>query len=78
MNQHAAATIYHMFDEHPVVWSYSVRSAPQTVQGHAVPPFRHTRTISVNMQQFYVPPTQCIYVFCVGLSTNSDYFPIQH
>jgi hypothetical protein len=22
--------------------------------------------------------TQCIYVFCVDLGTNSDYFPIQH
>ena len=27
---------------------------------------------------FYVLPTQCIYVFCVDLRTNSDYFPIQH
>jgi len=24
------------------------------------------------------PPTQCIYVFCVDLRTNSDYFPTQH
>jgi len=31
-----------------------------------------------NIQQFYVLPTQCIYVFCVDLKTNSDYFPIQH
>jgi len=31
-----------------------------------------------NVQQFYVLPTQCIYVFCVDLRTNSDYFPIQH
>ena len=30
-----------------------------------------------NIQQFYVLPTQCIYVFCVDLRTNSDYFPIQ-
>jgi hypothetical protein len=28
-----------------------------------------------NIQQFYVLPTQCIYVFCVDLRTNSDYFP---
>jgi len=28
--------------------------------------------------KFYVLPTQCIYVFCVDLRTNSDYFPIQH
>ena len=29
-----------------------------------------------NIQQFYVLPTQCIYVFCVDLRTNSHYFPI--
>jgi hypothetical protein len=34
-------------------------------------------TIQFNIQQFYVLPTQCIYVFCVYLRTNSDYFPIQ-
>ena len=28
--------------------------------------------------KFYVLPTQCIYVFCVDLRTNSDYFTIQH
>ena len=31
-----------------------------------------------NIQQSYVLPTLCIYVFCVDLRTNSDYFPIQH
>ena len=31
-----------------------------------------------NVQEFYVLPTHCIYVFCVDLRTNSDYFPIQH
>jgi hypothetical protein len=31
-----------------------------------------------NIQQFYVLPTQCIFVFCVDLRTNSDYFPIKH
>ena len=31
-----------------------------------------------NIQQFYVLPTQCIYVFCVDLRTSSDYFPMQH
>ena len=31
-----------------------------------------------NIQQFSVLPTKCIYVFCVDLRTNSDYFPIQH
>ena len=27
---------------------------------------------------FYVQPTQCIYVFCVDLRTNGDYFTAQH
>jgi hypothetical protein len=31
-----------------------------------------------NIQQFYVLPTRCIYVFCVDLRTNSDYFTVQH
>jgi hypothetical protein len=31
-----------------------------------------------NIQQFCVQPTQCIYVFCVDLRTNSDCFPIQY
>jgi hypothetical protein len=31
-----------------------------------------------NMNQFYVLPTQCIYVLCVDLRTNSDYFTVQH
>ena len=29
-----------------------------------------------NIQQFYVLPTHCIYVFYIDLRTNSDYFPI--
>jgi len=31
-----------------------------------------------NIQQFYVLPTQCIYVFCVDLRTNSDYFDVRN
>jgi hypothetical protein len=31
-----------------------------------------------NIQQFCILPTQCIYVFCVDLRTNSDYFTVQH
>ena len=31
-----------------------------------------------NIQQSYVLPTQCIYVFWVDLRINSDYFPLQH
>jgi hypothetical protein len=40
------------------------------------------RTGYLYIVQVYVKirvlPTQCIYVFCVHLRTNSDYFPIQH
>jgi len=28
----------------------------------------------INTKIFYVLPTQCIYVFCVDLRTNSNYF----
>ena len=31
-----------------------------------------------NTQQFYILPTQFMYVFCMDIRTNSDYFPIQH
>jgi hypothetical protein len=31
-----------------------------------------------NIHKFSVLSTQYIYVFCVDLRTNSDYFPIQH
>ena len=36
------------------------------------------RITRFNIQQFYVLPTQCIYVFFfVDPRTNSDYFPTQ-
>jgi len=35
-------------------------------------------TLCTTIQQFYVLPTQCIYVFCLDLGTNSDYFSTQH
>jgi hypothetical protein len=31
-----------------------------------------------NIQQFYVLPTQCVYVLCMDLRTNSDYIRKQH
>ena len=36
------------------------------------------RAITCNIQQFHVPPTQWVYVFCVDLRTKSYYFPIQN
>ena len=41
-------------------------------------PSGHYMYRQFNIQQFYVLPTHCIYVFCVDLRTNSHYFPIQH
>ena len=46
-------------------------------------PNRESRVLRIYTTRFtvkisYVLPTQCVYVFCVDLRTNSDYFPIQH
>jgi len=41
-------------------------------------PSGHYMYHQFNIQQFYVLSTQCIYVFCEDLRTNSDYSPIQH
>ena len=41
-------------------------------------PTGHYMYRQFNIQQFYIPPTQCVYVFCVDLRTNSDYFPITY
>jgi len=41
-------------------------------------PSRHYINHQFNIQKLYVVPKQYIYVFCVDLRTNSDYFPIQH
>ena len=43
-----------------------------------VPSSGHYMYHQLNIQQFYVLPTQCICVFCVDLRTNSDYFTVQH
>jgi len=37
-----------------------------------------TCTTRSNIHKSYILPTQHIYVFCVDLRTNSDYFAIQH
>jgi hypothetical protein len=41
-------------------------------------PSGHYMYHQFNIQQFYVLPTQCIYVFCTDLRRKSDYVPIQH
>ena len=45
---------------------------------NSLQPSGHYMYRQFNIQQFYVLPTQCIYVFCVELRPNSHYFPIQH
>ena len=52
-------------------WFVQQRFKPLQPSGHYM--YRQ-----FNIQQFYVLPTQCIYVFCVDLRTNSHYFPIQY
>ena len=50
-----------------LLWSFN-RSKPS---GH----YMHGQ---LNIQQFYVLPTRCTYVFCVDLRKNSHYFLILH
>jgi hypothetical protein len=47
-------------------------------KGKTSKPSGHYMYRQFNVQQSYVLPTQCIYVFCVDLITNSDYFPVQY
>jgi hypothetical protein len=35
-------------------------------------------TVRLKVQQSYFLPTQCIYVICIDLRTNSDYFTMQY
>jgi len=41
-------------------------------------PSGHYMYHQIYIRQFYILSTQCIYVFCVDLKTNSNYFSIQH
>ena len=41
-------------------------------------PSGHCMYHQFNINCFYVLPTQCVYVFCVDLRTNSDYFNVQY
>jgi len=55
-----------------------VYCAVRTGSSYIIQPSGHYMYHQFNIHKFYVLPTQCIYVFCVDLRTNSDYFPIQH
>ena len=41
-------------------------------------PTGHVMHQQFNIQQLYVLPTHCIYVFCIYLRTNSDLCHLQH
>ena len=58
--------------------SQGVSSDSSVMSTSPLKPSGHYMYQKFNIQQFYVLPTQCIYVFCVDLRTNSDYFPVQH
>jgi len=45
---------------------------------NSLKPSGHYMYHQFSIHKSYVLPTQCIYVFCVDLRTNSDYFHIQH
>ena len=58
--------MWHVWEEKRNSYEILVRK-PQVVIYH-----------QFNIHKFYILPTQCFYVFCVDLTTNSHFFPIQH
>jgi len=67
--------------------SQYTQQAHRAAVEHTVEPQGHHNTLQprgyymyrqFNIHQFHVLSTQCIYMFCVDLRTNSDYFPKQH
>jgi len=60
-----------------MILSRSIRVRMKNVTGKRCRENQNTYFMFNNTQQLYVLPTQCIYVFCMDLRTNSDYFPIQ-
>jgi len=61
-----------------LVWSKTVDLVPWESTLYSLVETTCIYTARFNIQQFYVLPTQYIYVFCVDLRSNSDYFAIQH
>ena len=53
-----------------------VQAIDITVLMSHLKPSGHYTYRQFNIQQFYVLLKRCIYVFCIDLRTNSDYFPI--
>jgi hypothetical protein len=61
-----------------VLRTYDLLSESPSTERNPLRPSGHYMYRQFNIQQFYVQPTQCIYVFCVDLRTNSNYFSRQH
>jgi hypothetical protein len=55
-----------------------VYCAVRTESLYVISPVVTLSTARFNIHKFYVLLTQCVYVFCVDLRTNSDYFPTRH
>jgi hypothetical protein len=60
---------------HFIIWDIYLLQQSMNACLHVV---CNTCTDRFHVQKFYVLPIQCIYVFCVDLRTNSDYFTVQH
>ena len=58
--------------------SGNVSLRPRTTTTQRLKPSGRYMYCQFNIQQYYVLPTQRVYVFCVDLRTNSDYFTVQH
>ena len=61
-----------------IISLYSINWLVFITEFNPLKPSGHYLYHQFNVQQFYVLPTHCIYVVCMYLRTNSDYFPIQH
>jgi hypothetical protein len=60
--------------DHQYCWLRMHGAVPTCmVQFHAGMP-----NMTIHTHKPYVLPTLCVYLFCLNLRTNSDYFPIQH
>jgi len=57
---------------------FTITASNLTVKPNFLKPSGHYMYHQFNVHKLYVLPTQCIYVFCVDLRTNNDYFPIRH
>ena len=67
-----------IWEQTAIIFLYSINWLVYMTRFNPLKPSGHYMYRQFNIQQFYILPTQCIYVFWVDLRTNSDYFPIKH